>query len=159
VLDFESGVWQRGDEPHGAFAISSEQAYQGAASGKLAYDMPAVDNNYVVFLKEPPAPIPGQPGALGLWVYGDGSGHFLNAWIQDAQEEVRQFTFGRVEHADSWQLMTLALDTSAGWPQSHISGPDNGLLDYPLRLFGLVLDAEGSPATSGVIYLDDLMVQ
>jgi hypothetical protein len=159
VLDFESGVWQRGDEPHGAFAISSEQAYQGAASGKLAYDMPAVDNNYVVFLKKPPAPIPGQPAALTLWVYGDGSGHFLNAWIQDAQEEVRQFTFGRVEHADSWQLMTLALDASAGWPQSHISGPDNGLLDYPLRLFGLVLDAEGSPATSGVIYLDDLMVQ
>ncbi len=128
-------------------------------SAKLAYDIPAVDNNYVVFLKKPPAPIPGQPSALTLWVYGDGSGHFLNAWIEDAQDEVRQFTFGQVQHAGSWQPMTLALDTTAGWPQSHISGPDNGTLDYPLRLFGLVLDAEGSPATSGVIYLDDLMVR
>lgn len=159
VIDFEGGVWQRGDEPHGTLTLTNERAYQGAMSAKLAYDMPAVANNYVVFLKKPPAPIPGQPSALTLWVYGDGSGHFLNAWIQDAQNEVRQFTFGQVLHANEWQAMTLRLDTSAGWPQAHISGPDNGQLDYPLRLFALVLDAQGAPATSGVIYLDDLMVQ
>jgi hypothetical protein len=158
VVDFETfGVWERGDEPHGTLAQSNERKQGGNYAAKLAYDMPAVANNYVVFLRKPPLAIPGQPDALNVWVYGDGSGHFLNAWIQDAQGEVRQFSFGQVQHSNSWQQMTLPLDVTADWPQGHISGPDNDALDYPIKLFALVLDAAPDGAASkGTIYLDDL---
>ena len=152
------GAWRRGDEPYGSFTQSSEQKHSGSYAGKLSYDFPAVQNNYVVFLRPAPLRIPEQPDALTLWVFGDGSNHFLNAWIRDAQGEVRQFTFGQVSHKDQWQPMMLRLDTTAPWPQGHISGPDNGRLDFPISLEALVLDGVPDGAASkGVLYLDDLM--
>ena len=162
VLDFESfGAWKRGDEPYGSFEQTSELKHDGKSSGKLTYAIPSVDKHYVVFTRQPAAPIAGQPKALTLWVYGDGSNHFLNAWIQDSQGEVRQFPFGQVSHTGSWQPMTAQLDTQAAWPQNHISGPDNGQLDYPISLLALVLDVvprTGVSSYSGAVYLDDLSV-
>lgn len=159
VLDFESfGAWRRGDEPYGTFEQTSERVHSGRYAAKLVYDFPAVEKNYVVFRRQPPAPIPGQPGALTLWVFGDGSNHFLNAWVRDSAGEVRSFTLGRISHSGEWQAMTAALDTSAPWPQGNISGPDNGRLDYPISLDAFVLDGvpdKGGPF-SGIIYLDDL---
>jgi serine/threonine-protein kinase len=160
VLDFDNfGSWRRGDEPYGTFVQSSERKHDGATSGKLAYDIPAVDKHYVVFERVPALAIPGQPTALTLWVYGDGSNHYLNAWIQDSAGEVRQFTFGQIRHADAWQPMVAALDPKAPWPQGHISGPDNNALDYPISFRGLVLDVvpkTGATKYTGAIFVDDL---
>jgi Tol biopolymer transport system component len=161
VLDFENfGTWKRGNEPYGTFTQAKDQVHGGTASGKLAYDIPQVDKHYVVFSRAPAAPIGGQPDSLTMWVYGDGSNHFLNAWIKDSQAEIRQFTFGQVAHT-GWQPMTLQLDTSAPWPQAHISGTDNGNLDFPISLQGFVLDVApraGVSRYNGSIYLDDLVV-
>jgi len=158
VLNFESfGNWRIGDEKYGSFAASAEQRHGGQTSGKLAYQFPAVTKNYVVFTRVPAAAIAGQPAALSLWVYGDGSGHFLNAWVRDKAGEVRQFTFGQVAHT-GWQEMIASLDTTASWPQAHISGPDNGRLDFPITLDSVVLDGvpDGGGPFSGAIYVDDL---
>ena len=158
VLDFEKlGTWRRGNEPYGDFVQSSEQKHGGNYSGKLAYQFPAVAKNYVVFTRIPAASITGQPAALKLWVYGDGSGHFLNAWVRDNQGEVRQFTFGKITHT-GWQELEAPLDTTAAWPQAHISGTDNGRLDFPISLDSLVLDGvpDGGGPFSDAIYVDDL---
>ena len=158
VLDFESfGAWRIGDQKHGSFIASAEQKHGGQTSGKLAYQFPAVANNYVVFRRVPGIAIPGQPAALKLWVYGDGSGHFLNAWVRDSQGEVREFTFGKITHT-GWQELEAPLDTAADWPQGHISGTDNGRLDFPISLDSLVLDGvpDGGGPFAGAIYLDDL---
>ncbi|MCB0204713.1 MAG: hypothetical protein KDI55_25305 [Anaerolineae bacterium] len=126
----------------------------------MSYDFPAVAGNYVVFLAAPnPLPINGptaHPTGLTMWVYGDDSHHFLNAWIEDAAGEVQLYTFGQVNHS-GWQQMFANFDDFLGWPNGHVSGEDNGHLDYPISLFALVLD--GMPdgqASSGVIYLDQL---
>lgn len=159
ILDFEAfGTWRRGDQPYGTFTQTREQVHGGNYAAKLSYDIPNVQDSFVVFSRVPPAPVSGQPQALTIWVHGDGSNHFLNAWVQDSQNEVRQFTFGRIAHAGGWQPMTLLLDTTADWPQVHISGPDNGRLDYPIRLYAIVLDAVASERVTGVVYLDDLAV-
>ena len=158
VLDFENfGAWKRGVQPYGELTAAKERSHEGNQAAKLSYDFPKVADDFVVFLKNPPAPIPGEPPALTVWVYGDGSGHFLNVWVIDSQKEVRQFTFGQIAHKDSWQMMTANLDTSADWPQDHISGPDNGKLDYPIRLYALVLDSVSGQPTKGVVYLDELV--
>jgi len=159
ITDFEAfGTWARGNEPYGTFVQSREQVHGGQAAAKLAYDFAAVQNNYVVFQARPAIAISGEPAAITLWVYGDSSGHFLNAWISDSQGEVRQFTFGQVQHS-GWQAMTAKPDVTAPWPQGQISRAGNGRLDYPVNLYALVLDGvPDGTASAGTIYLDDLSV-
>ena len=159
IFDFEQELaWRRGDQPYGQFDHSTEQVWAGAFSGRLRYDFPAVGDNFVVFLARPSAPLPGKPTGLVAWVYGNGSDHFLNAWIQDAVGEVRQYTFGRITH-QGWLQMTAWFDEERGWPNSHISGPDNGIIDYPASFYAFVLDGvPDGQASSGVIYLDEVFI-
>jgi len=157
VLDFETGPnWRRGDEPYGEFIRSSEQVLQGQYAGRLSYNFPAVPNNYVVFLAQPALPILGQPIGLIAWVYGNGSGHYLNVWIKDAAGEVRQYTFGKITH-NGWAPLTAYFDETLGWPNGHISGPDDGRLSFPVSLVALVLDGvPDNRASTGVIYIDEV---
>lgn len=157
ITDFESwGTWRRGDEAWGTFEQSREQVHSGSFSGKFAYNFPAVSNNYVVYQRS--LPIPGKPAALSMWVYGDASAPFVNAWVRDAQGSVGQFTFGRAGHS-GWKQMTAPLDLTLGWPNSLISGSETGALAWPLELVALVVD--GTPedrSIQGVLYFDDLAV-
>jgi serine/threonine protein kinase len=154
-LDFEDiGVWVRGDEPNGTFIQSSEQARSGRFSGKLSYNFPTTGNDYVVFLQT--NEIGGTPNALQVWVYGDGSGHFFNAWIIDAGGQTWQVPFGQIFHT-GWRQMTGYIVIGQSWPWTHISGPNNGQVDYPIRFRGFVLDDYSDAYVGqGVIYIDDL---
>ena len=158
IIDFDRDLdWRRGDEPYGTLTRSGEQARSGS-SGKLVYDFPAVERNYVVFRANPAISMGGQPAGLSAWVYGDGAGHFLNAWIKDSAGETRQYTFGRVNH-QGWRQMTARFDEGAGWPNGHIGGPDNGKLDFPAQFYAFVFDGVPDGAASrGAIYLDDVSV-
>jgi len=157
ILSFEQERdWRRGDEPYGEFGRSQEQAKMGAFSGRLAYQFPAVNNNYVVYVAQPAIALGGQPTGLTAWVYGNGSGHFLNTWVQDTAGEVRQYTFGRIDH-QGWEQMTAWFDESRGWPNGSISGGDNGRLNYPVSLYALLVDGvPDGQASDGAIYLNDV---
>ena len=157
MLDFESATtWRRGTQPYAELTRATDPVHAGGYSAELKYDFPAVQNNFVVFEARPPVGIPGQPTALSAWVYGDGSGHFLNVWLRDAGGQVRQYSFGQIKH-EGWQQLTAVLDDAAGWPNVHISGPDTGKLSFPVSLSALVLDGVPDGAASkGTIYIDDL---
>ncbi len=154
VTDFETwGAWRRGDEPWATFVQSGERFVSGSQAGKLAYEFPAVEKNYVVFRRA--LPISGNPAGLRLQVYGDGSTHYLNAWVQDARGQLWQFTFGRINHT-GWQAMNAPFDLAAGWPNQAI-GHSATNIAYPIKLYALVLDGYTSDqAFNGVVYLDDL---
>ncbi len=154
-LGFENfGIWGRGAEANGSFTRSTEQAHGGAASGKLEYQFNTPENDYVVFMQS--NAIGGNPNALQLWVHGDGSGHFLNAWIQDAGNQTWQVPFGRVTHT-GWRQMTGYIDTNQSWPWTVISGGNDPNVDYPISFRGFVLDDKDNAYTGeGAIYLDDL---
>jgi hypothetical protein len=158
IVDFATlGAWQRGLQPYGTLETTTALTHGGKEAIKLSYDFPAVDGNYVVFLPQPAITVTGEPKSLSVWVFGDGSGHFLNAWVLDSRGQVRQFTFGRVSHKNDWEAMTAQLDTSLPWPQGHISGPESPQLAYPISVYALVLDAKGTTTASrGTIYLDGL---
>lgn len=157
VLDFEEDIaWRRGDQPYGQLDRSGEQVRAGSYAARLRYDFPAVFDNFVVFTARPAVNIPGQPTGITAWVYGDGSGHFLNAWIQDAAGEIRSYTFGQIRHL-GWQPMTAWFDEGRGWPNGHIGGPDDGRLTFPVKLYALVLDGvPDGQGSGGVIYLDEI---
>ncbi|MDY7039967.1 MAG: Ig-like domain-containing protein, partial [Chloroflexota bacterium] len=157
IADFENfGTWRRGDEPNGTFTQTTEQVHGGQYAAKLSYAFAGAGNDYVVFLQE--RLLAGTPTHVSVWVFGNGSGHFLNVWVRDAQGETWQSTFGQVNHT-GWQQMTALIQTGQPWPWSHIDGPSNGLVDYPITFRGLVLDdVPDDCACSGVIYIDDLTV-
>ncbi len=156
-LDFESDItWRRGDQPYGEFDRSDEQTMEGESAGRLSYDLPAVTANFVVFEAQPEIPLAEETTGILAWVYGDGSSHYLNAWLRDAEGERRSYTFGQISH-EGWQPLVAMLDEELGWPTGHIDGPDNGMLDSPARFHALVLD--GVPdgvASQGTIFIDDI---
>ena len=159
VTSFEPlGTWRRGDQPYGTLTQPTAQAQAGSASAALAYDFPADagTDSYVVFLAQPELPIPAGAQSLTLQVYGDGSGHFLNAWIRDTSRQVWQTTFGRITHS-GWAPMTAPLVASREWPNGPIGDATSEQLTPPLTLRALVLDgAPDGVASSGTIYLDAL---
>ncbi len=154
-LAFETfGTWVRGDEENGTFTQSAAHVHGGGSAAKLSYNFPGSSNDYVVFLQL--NSISGTPNALKVWVYGDGSGHYLNAWIVDNNGETWQVPFGRVTHT-GWQQMTGVIQVGQAWPWTHISGPSNSQVDYPITFRGFVLDdINDAYSGQGTIYLDDL---
>ncbi|NJN54071.1 MAG: hypothetical protein HC804_04530 [Anaerolineae bacterium] len=154
-MGFENfGLWVRGNEANGSFTRSTAQTHSGAASAKLEYDFATANNDYVVFMQN--NAISGNPTALQLWVYGDGSGHFLNAWIQDSGGQTWQVPFGRVTH-NGWRQMTGYIDTNQSWPWTVISGGNDENVDYPISFRAFVLDDKDNAYTGqGTLYLDDL---
>jgi hypothetical protein len=153
--DFETPTtWIRGDQPHGTFERSNAQAHSGNYSGRLNYNFPTGGNDFVVFIWR--QALGGQPTQIRAWVYGDGAGHYLNAWIRDNAGQTWQFTFGQVNHT-GWGQMTALLDPGQPWPTGHIAGPDNGVVDYPISFQGLVFDdVPDAYSGSGAVFVDDL---
>ncbi|NCC37013.1 MAG: hypothetical protein EOM24_34145, partial [Chloroflexia bacterium] len=158
VVDFEDfGTWRRGDQPNGTFTQSSAQVYRGQFAGQLSYTFGTRGNDYVVFTAGSPALIPVGATDLGVYVYGDGSGHALKVWLRDAEGETLQFRLGFVG-ASGWQFLSAPLSGQVE-AYNRVSGSGNLRLDLPARLIALVLDDEPDTATgSGTIYLDDVTV-
>ncbi|MEW5987378.1 MAG: flagellar filament outer layer protein FlaA, partial [Chloroflexota bacterium] len=154
-LTFEAfGIWRRGDQPNGTFTQTTEKAHSGASSAMFSYDFSTADNDFVVFLQS--NAVSGSPNTLQLWVYGDASGHYLNVWIEDSNGQTWQVPLGRVLHTD-WQQMTGHIAVGQEWPWTHIGGPDNGQVDYPILFRAFVLDDRTNDYVGqGTIYLDDL---
>jgi serine/threonine protein kinase len=153
--DFETPQeWRRGDQANGTFQRSSEQAHSGSYSGKLAYNFPSSGNDFVVFQHE--QALAEAPNQISAWVYGDGSGHFLNVWVKDNGGQTWQMPLGQVQHT-GWQKMAAYLDPAQPWPAGSVGGPNNGAIDYPISFQALVLDdIPDGYSGSGAIFIDDL---
>ena len=158
IYSFESAsAWKRGDQPYGQFTQSQEQVQSGSYAGKLAYDFQAAGptDDFVVFTN--PAWLSGQPNVITAWVYGDSSGHLINAWIEDAQQQVWSIHLGAVSYT-GWQQLSGLIDAGRPWPSGAVSGPDNGTIDYPIRFYAIVLDRPGAGPAAGQVYVDDVAV-
>jgi polysaccharide biosynthesis protein PslG len=133
---------------------SSAQVHGGSAAGQISYRFDNADNDYVAFPRSENTPLPANTSRIGLWVYGDGSGHMLQVRIADEQGEVLQYRLGYLG-APGWQFLSASL-TGEVEQGNRISG-GNGRLDGALRLRELVVDDHPNTATgSGTIYVDDL---
>jgi hypothetical protein len=156
LLSFERwGTWTRGEQPYAELTQTEEQVQAGRYAAKLSYNFPETDQDFVVYRQA--TAIGGEPNAISLWVYGDGSGHFLNVWIEDAKKQVWSVHLGRVGPA-GWQEMTGRIAPDRPWPSGHVSGPQDEVIDYPIRFYGLVLDRPAAGPKAGTIYLDELSV-
>lgn len=157
VLDFETlGAWRRGDQPYGALTADDKTIHRGRAAAKITYRFPTAGNDYVVFRRDPPAALPDQPYALGLWVYGDGSGNTIKIWLRDNEGEVLQYPLGTIGPS-GWRLLQVPLNVPvASW--NRITQRGNGRLDFPVRLDAIVVDdAPDAFVGTGTISIDDMI--
>ena len=157
LLDFERlDGWLRTNQPNGSLSAGSEQVQAGKRSARIVYNFTTSANDYLVFERSRPLVIAGQPHALGLWVYGDGSGHRLKFWLRDSQDEVLQFELGPAGMS-GWHLLTSPIG-GEGAPGNRISVGGNGRVDFPVRLSAIVIDDMNDRAQgSGTIYIDNMV--
>ncbi|RRR70396.1 MAG: glycosyl hydrolase [Candidatus Viridilinea halotolerans] len=148
--------WRRTSQPNGTLRPSTRSRAYGQAA-ELSYSFTTRENDYVVFERNPPIPIPGQPYAIGAWLYGDGSTHGFKVWLRDAQGEVLQFVLGPVG-APGWHFIQTALGGEVEPGNVIVPVPGgNRRLDFPATLQAIVLDdMVDSFVGDGVIWIDDI---
>ena len=158
LADFDSvRGWGRINQPNGTLRTSTAQSRSGGTSAELDYRFSTAQNDYVAFVRDPPIPLPDQPYALGVWVYGDGSTHGVKVWLRDAEGELLQYVLGTVG-PPGWHFISAPLGAAVE-PGNHLEGHGNSRLDFPATLEAIVLDdVVDSFIGSGTIYLDDLSV-
>jgi hypothetical protein len=123
----------------------------------MSYDFPTAANDFLVF-RSGKKPLVGAISRVGVWVYGDGSGHRLKIWLVDASGETFQSEFGPVG-GPGWQFMGTSVG-GAYYDWDHWEGNNDGLIDYPLSFQAIALDDDpDSFMGQGVIYIDDLSVE
>jgi len=145
-------------------------------------DLPGIVGEYTGLRLKQPAPIPGQPHTVGVWVRGDSSGGRIFWEIEDAKGERWRSSGGYDggdwgNHSaidfDGWCFVTFPLtndspvkhiEPSPGIGQWQHQGGD-GKLDYPLKLTGLFiethrqsLDLTRMAPVNGTIRLKDMSV-
>ncbi len=79
--------------------------------------------------------ITGKPRAVGMWVYGDGSGNILRCRITDSTGQTFQPDFGNITWK-GWRFVTMRLD--GGFP-GFWGGRNDGQVYYPIRWEAVVL--------------------
>lgn len=80
-------------------------------------------------------PIEGKPKAIGMWVYGDGSGNLLRCRIVDSTGQTFQPDYGAINWV-GWRFVTMRLD---GAFPGFWGGAQDGVLRYPIRWESVVL--------------------
>ncbi|CAG7649234.1 hypothetical protein PAESOLCIP111_05823 [Paenibacillus solanacearum] len=125
----------------------------GTFSGKLTYDFTHTSGGsraVVELLNDAGGPgreIEGEPYRFGLWVYGDGGGHWLRVRISDATGHERYLNFTEAGGLD-W----------TGWKYVHADIPKQTL--FPLRVHHISLsEPDDANKTAGVLYLDDFRAE
>jgi hypothetical protein len=156
LLDFEtSRGWLRASQPNGTLSISNIQLHEGRSSAQISYTFGTSQNDYLVFERAQPQPLPGRPYALGAWVYGDGTAHGVKIWLRDAEGELLQYVLGPIG-PPGWHFVSTPIGgpVEAG---NRIQGDGNLRLDFPASLVALVVDdITDASVGSGTIYVDTL---
>ncbi len=156
LLDFERGVQVR----QGSFGLprpaqvtlSRRDPFKGKGSLWVTYTFERIEGLQYLELIRPftfSAPI----RRLSLAVRGDGSGQTFRARFVDRTGEWHQFDLGPVSFT-GWRVLAADLDG----PRGYWDGDKNGILDYPVTFYSIVLDSTVRPG-KGTVGLDDLVIE
>ena len=125
----------------------------GAFSGRVTYDFTGQNGTSSVSIallnKEGNIgrEIPGRPNRFGIWVYGDGQGHWLRLVTIDAANNPRNLNFTPLGGLDwvGWRYVTAEVPANAA---------------YPITVKRIVLvEPNDTNKNSGVVYFDNLRAE
>lgn len=156
-VHFAADAWTISSE--GDEKTASTQSIEPFQSGEhpIVAETPAIKIDYTFekgwkyALLRPaggPMPISAQPVALGMWVWGDGSGNILRCRFVDSAGQTFQPDGPKLDFY-RWTYVQFPLDgTQAG----HWGGDKSGIIKYPIRLETLLLiDSYARQPTGGSV--------
>ncbi|HHV53879.1 MAG TPA: phosphodiester glycosidase family protein [Firmicutes bacterium] len=118
----------------------------GDGSGRLAYDFTGqagTSGAYLLFRRPPE--LPGYPRKIGVWVYGDGQGHWLRGQLRDGSGAFFWIDFTRASPGVSW----------VGWQYVEAEVPAGKPL--PLKFEALrLMETKPDRKGRGTVYFDQL---
>lgn len=138
---------------HGSFTMTGngEPVYRSEKALKLNYNFAGASAGEVRIaygrLGKEPVPMPGNPLRLGVWVYGDNSGHWLRAEVIDSQGNRHLVNLAEKVDWKGWRYVTGDIPYNAAYPLSLKS----------LYLVNLPEGAQNRPL-QGTVYFDELVL-
>lgn len=113
---------------------------------KLDYDFTNMTDQSIAFVNfgknAEGLPIKGRPLAIGMWVYGDNSTHWLRTRVQDANGTTYKIDFAEEVNWDGWKWVTAKL-------------PDD--IAYPITVKNVyIAEINETKKDTGTIYIDNL---
>ncbi|MFZ5351426.1 MAG: phosphodiester glycosidase family protein [Bacillota bacterium] len=154
LADFENGVggWvSKGDRlPSGGVKIYSENREDfvrfGSKSMKLRYNMVGGTAGTAGVYAEKPIKIEGYPSHIGMWVYGDGKGHWLRAQLRDGKNETFYINLTNEAAGVDW----------VGWRYVEAAVPAGKTLPLTLDRAIRYMETNEDKKSSGTIYIDNI---
>ncbi|KAB8138114.1 metallophosphoesterase [Gracilibacillus oryzae] len=92
--------------------------------------------------------IPGYPTKLGMWVYGDGQGHWLRAQLRDGDNNAVPVNLTGSNPGVDW----------VGWRYVEASIPQGRPLPLSIDMPVRYMETSNNNKTAGTLYVDDIRV-
>jgi len=141
----------------GTFTLSTDVYYSEPSSGKMEYNL--LTGGTSALYMDILLPISGTPDAVGIYVYGDSSNHWLRGEFKDNDGEkfIVNFTDSSpgIDWKNEWQYVEILLeDAIPSWVNS------TAVLNYPITWTRIYLvETKDANKGSGTIYFDDLKIR
>ncbi len=131
----------------------TQSRHSGAGGFKLDYNYSGTSKGGQISTNRV---LPGEPTAVSIWIYGDGSMSPIYLKLVDSTGERFQALVGNAG-APGWKKMTLFSDGLNG-NSTHAGGDNDGVWDYPVKLTDVFAYKGTAGVTSGSLLLDDITV-
>ncbi len=123
---------------------SAAQSKTGKYAAKLAYDFNGTSGTSGAYIDAAkPIQIKGYPKKIGMWVYGDGKGHWLRMQLKDGKNKEIQLDFTKDLNWTGWKYVEAAVPQGLALPLS---------IDTPVRY----MEVSDSNKNGGIIYIDQI---
>ncbi|MFO1444377.1 phosphodiester glycosidase family protein [Bacillus sp. Bva_UNVM-123] len=123
---------------------SSTVSKTGKKSIKLAYDFTGTAGTSGAYVDAVnPIAIKGKPKKIGMWVYGDGQGHWLRMQLKDGKNTEIQLDFTKNLNWTGWKYVEAVVPESVTTPLR---------IEAPVRY----METNDSNKNSGEIYIDQI---
>lgn len=116
----------------------------GKYSAKLSYDFTGTSGTsgaYIDAIK--PIALKGHPKKIGMWVYGDGKGHWLRMQLKDGSGQEVQLDFTKNLNWTGWKYIEAAVPQNVKTPL---------VIEAPVRY----METSDTNKNSGAIFIDQI---
>lgn len=108
------------EKSKGGIELATDIFKEKNSSIKLSYDFTNMTDQSIAFVNfgknSEGLTVNGTPLAIGMWVYGDESTHWLRTRVQDSYGKIHKIDFAEEVNWDGWKFVTAKLPSDIAYP-------------------------------------------